>query len=243
MKQLSYLIGLLSIATLSSCHTSYTAHNSHQELPTDVAKIDLPLSEGIKNNYKDFVKLGYQKGDKIKDITFLSTDGTKLSLSGILENDKPLLLVSGSYTCDISRLNIPDINALTARYRDKVNIYLVYTIDAHPSDTISPYSKNNRIEIASANVRDHIEAKQAKTYGERKLLAKKWQQKNALLAPVLVDNPTNDFWLAFGQAPNMAYLIEPDGTVYFKQAWFKFPDLDDSIKGLLRNQQKSSTSP
>ena len=243
MKSTSYLSGLLLLFLLTSCATSHTTQNSHKLSLTDGSKIDLPLSEGINNNYKDFNKLGYQKGNKIQDITLLSVNGEKVSFSNVMANSKPLILISGSYTCDISRRNIPDINALTARYKDRANVYLVYTIDAHPSDVVSPYSQHNRIEIAPANTRDQIEANQPKTYGERKLLAKKWQQRNNLLAPVLVDNPTNDFWLAFGQAPNMAYLINPDGTVYYKQAWFKFVDLDASVKDWFSNQPKKATAP
>ncbi|WP_157815998.1 TlpA family protein disulfide reductase [Spirosoma pollinicola] len=245
MKSISCLLGLLAFAALTSCHTSHTTvnTNSQKKLPSDAAKIDLPVSEGIKDNFTNFVKLGYQKGEKVNDFTLYSLDGTKYSLSEILTSNKPLLLISGSYTCDISRRNMPDINLLTARYKGKINTYIVYTIDAHPSDIASPYSANNRVDIASANTRDHIEAQQAKTYGERKVLAKKWQQQNALTVPVLVDTPTNDFWLAFGQAPNMAYLINPDGTVYYKQVWFKFSDLDDSIRNWLHTQPKNTTSP
>ncbi|QMW00174.1 hypothetical protein [Spirosoma foliorum] len=168
-----------------------------------------------------------------------SPEGKKFTLSEVLAIKKPLLLISGSYTCDISRHNIADINALAGKYKDKVSIYMVYTIDAHPSDVASPYSKNNKIEIAPANVREHVEAQQPKTYGERKSLAKKWQQQNYILAPVLVDNPTNDFWLSFGQAPNMAYLIDPNGTVYFKQAWLKYVALDNTIKDWLRSHPQS----
>ncbi|GAB3781192.1 hypothetical protein GCM10028818_34820 [Spirosoma horti] len=243
MKLISYLSGLLLLFFLISCSTSHTTQNNQKQSLTDETKVDLPLSEGINNNYRDFNKIGYQKGDKIKDITLRSIDGQTVSFASVMANNKPLLLISGSYTCDISRRNVPDMNALTARYKDRATIYLVYTIDAHPSDVVSPYSKNNRIEIASANIRDQIEAKQPKTYGERKLLARKWQQRNSLLAPVLIDNPTNDFWLAFGQAPNMACLINPDGTVYYKQAWFKFVDLDSSMKDWFINQHKNTTSP
>ena len=242
MNLLGYLTGLLLVAALSDCQPNTSTHTQAKP-PSDVAKVSLPRSEGIKNHYKNFDKLGYRKGNKIKNFTFFSPNGDTFSLADILESNKPLLLISGSYTCDVSRYNIPDINAITAKYRDKVNIYLVYTIDAHPSDTVSPYSANNRIEIAPANVRDHIEAKQAKTYGERKLLAKQWQQRNAIIAPVVVDNPANDFWLTFGQAPNMAYLINPDGTVYYKQTWFKFPSLDSSINDWLHNQAANSTGP
>ena len=233
----SYVSGFLLLFILTSCRTTYNSHNSTTRPPSDADKINMAVSDGIKSNFKDFEKLGYQKGDKIPNLTLYSLDGSKFTLSEALANGKPVLLITGSYTCDISRHNIPDINALAGKYKDKLSIYLVYTIDAHPSDVPSPYSKNNKVEIAQANVREHIEASQPKTYGERKTLAKKWQQQNYISAPVLVDNPTNDFWLSFGQAPNMAYLIEPGGSVYYKQAWLKYVSLDNSIKDWLHGHQ------
>ncbi|MBD2699873.1 hypothetical protein IC229_04450 [Spirosoma sp. BT702] len=235
MKLISYLFSLLLVATLCSCQTSYNVSRGNSQLPKDEATVNLPVSEGIKNNYRDFEKLGYQKGAKISDLTLYSPDGVKFNTSEILAKGKPLLLISGSYTCDISRHNLLDVNALTARYKDKASIYLIYTIDAHPSDVASPYSQTNQVSLAKDNIREHIEAKQAKTYGERKTLAQKWKQQNNILAPVVVDKPTNDFWLAYGQAPNMAYFIEPDGTVFYKQAWFKYVNLDNAIKEWLRS--------
>ena len=242
MKSISYLIGLLSIVILASCRTNYNVQSNHSQPPNDGDKIKLSFSEGINNNYKDFEKLGYQPRTKIPDFTLFSPDGVKFRLAEVLAKGKPVVLITGSYTCDISRHNIGDINTITARYKDKLSTYVVYTIEAHPSDVASPYSKNNRIDLAQANIREHIDAQQAKTYSERKAIAKKWQQQNSILAPVLVDNPTNDFWLAFGQAPNMAYLIEPDGTVYYKQAWFKYVSLDNAIKDLLQGRPKNHIS-
>ncbi|UFH54373.1 deiodinase-like protein [Spirosoma sp. KNUC1025] len=242
MKSISYLLSLLLVTTLSSCRTSYNTAKNANPIPGDATTITLPVSEGIKNNYRNFEKLGYQKGAKVPDLTLYSPEGEKFTLSDVLAKNKPILLISGSYTCDISRHNLANINALTAKYTDKISTYIVYTIDAHPMDMSSPYSQTNQISLAKENVREHIEAKQPRTYGERKALAQKWKQQNGILAPVLVDKPTNDFWVSFGQAPNMAYLIEPDGTVYVKQTWFKYINLDNAIKEWLNGHPKEHVS-
>lgn len=238
MKSISNLINLILLGTLLSCQTSKSTLNSGSKLPKDEATLSFPKSEGSETNRGVFEKLGYQKGSKIPDLTLFSPEGVKFSMSEVLAQNKPLLLISGSYTCDVSRGNLPDINALILKYKDRVNTYLVYTIDAHPSDVASPYSETNKVSLARENVRQNIEAKQPGTYGARKMLAQKWKQQNYISAPIIIDNPTNDFWLTYGQAPNMAYLINPDGTVYYKQAWFSYFDMDDAIKGWLRAHPK-----
>lgn len=68
-----------------------------------------------------------------------------------------------------------------------------------------------KIWIVPDNVRDSVEASQPLTYGQRVALALLWQHCYAIQVPILVDSPDNLFWKAFGQAPNMAYLIQPNG--------------------------------
>ncbi|QHV97337.1 deiodinase-like protein [Spirosoma endbachense] len=207
---------------------------NNDKIPIDTDKIVLMTSKGIKNNYKNFDKIGYKKGDKILDFTLFSLDGIRFNFSEILKINKPILLISGSYTCDITRRNMVDINSIAAKYKNFVDVYFIYTIDAHPSDTAGPYSKDNRLQLTSENIKEHIDAKQPKTYGERKLLARLLQQKSYVIPPILIDNPANSFWLSFGQSPNTAYLIKPNGTVYFRQTWFRFRDLDEIIRAIIR---------
>jgi hypothetical protein len=223
---------LLTIPLLFSCKSGTDALHIP---PDDYDKIVIKVSEGINTGYEDFRNLGYQKGDKIPDFNLFTPDGLEFSVNKALSTGKPLVLISGSYTCDISRSNIPDANMLGAKYNQKINIYHVYTVDAHPFDKFCPYSPNQKMEIPAANIRDNIQANQPKTYGERRVLAKKWQEENAIAIPVLVDKPTNDYWMKFGQAPNTAYLITPAGEVFYKQVWFKYQDFDQAIKNLLRN--------
>ncbi|WP_337042537.1 hypothetical protein [Emticicia sp. 17c] len=202
--------------------------------PNDNDKITIQVSKGINTNYSNFKNLGYQKGDKIPDFTLFTPEGSEFSVDKTLANGKPLVLISGSYTCDISRFNLPEANALGVKYNAQINIYHVYTVEAHPFDKFCPYSSDKTMKIPTANIRDNVQANQPKTYGERRKLAKKWQAENNILIPILVDKPDNDYWLSFGQSPNTAYLIAPDGHVFYKQVWFNYIDLDNAIKDLLR---------
>ena len=55
--------------------------------------------------------------------------------------------------------------------------------------------------------------------------------------PVLIDGPCNEYWTNMAYAPNNAYLINTDGSVYVKHGWFhKAPkDILADIDNLLLN--------
>jgi hypothetical protein len=40
-----------------------------------------------------------------------------------------------------------------------------------------------------------------------------------LKVPVLLDGPGNEWWTTFGTAPNSAFLLNPNGTIFEKQGW------------------------
>ena len=232
-RQVYLLLWLMAVQVLVSCGTTQSMTSSSGP-PQDADKLSLPFSEGIQDNNKRFETLGFQKGQKVSDFKLYSADGSSFVLSEALKKGKPIMLVSGSYTCDVARYNLANIQKLKQQYGDKLEILLVYTREAHPSDMPSPYSPKQEIWIPRLNLKDKVKANQPKTYGENKLLAVKWAQEYNIEVPVLIDTPDNKFWLQFGQAPNSAYLIEPQGSVYFKQSWFAMEELEKAISQLVQ---------
>ena len=115
-----------------------------------------------------------------------------------------------------------------------MDIYIIYTAEAHPIDHPSPYSRENSIWIRPENVRDSIEAKKPTTYGERKALSQQWEEKFKIRPKILLDNPHNEYWSLYGQAPNMAYLIDSDGIIIERQINFHLKKIEDKIKNLLK---------
>ena len=51
--------------------------------------------------------------------------------------------------------------------------------------------------------------------------------------PVLVDEMDNRVWCTYGPAPDMAYLIDTDGTVLLKQCWYQPGPLEEAFKSYL----------
>ena len=172
----------------------------------------------------------FQIGDEVPNFTLNSSDGKSFNLYEELKKGQPIILMTGSYTCHMARRNLKAVNDLVDKYKNKTRIVMVYTIDAHPIDTISPYSWDNDKWIVEENTELGIEANQPKAYSERRELCDVWQNKFAIKAEILIDNPNNDFWINFGQAPNMAYIINTDRTVNWRQIWLHPESFEEKIK-------------
>lgn len=225
------MLCLMFFVVTCSCETH---QNSTNRLPEDSDKISTAISDVTGNGYAYWDLLGYQKGEKLPDFTLRNINGDRFNLYETLKLGKPVMLITGSTTCDHTRKNLNSINAFTNKYSNKLSIYIIYTQEAHPCDAISPYSLNHEIWESKANIRDHVKASQPRTYGERKALASKWQKTYKVQPTVLIDNPGNDSWKTLGQAPNMMYLIEPDGNVYYKQVWAQMEEVEGVATELVK---------
>jgi len=218
------LITFLAIASLLfSC--------SKSRRPDPDAKISLDASMGTSGTWE---MLGFHPGNRVPDFLLYSTDGSPYHLYKELANKKPTVIINASHTCDFSRANLPAFKSIVDRYESKANLVIVYTIDAHPSDTLSPYAENDRPWIPPNNVRDKIETPQPRTYGERVSLSQKWKEENAISVPVLVDGPENSFWNTFGQAPNMCYILSDSGYVEYRETWFNGQKLEQELDRIAR---------
>jgi hypothetical protein len=221
------LISIASIGILTSCQSTKVA------APPLSSKISEEISDGVLGNWE---QLGIQKNQPVPDFTLFSEKGKAFNLARELKKGKPVVLVSGSYTCDVSRGNMESIKSFQKQFGRKASFYMVYTIDAHPNDTRSPYSLEEKVWIAKDNVRDNIKAAQPKVYQQRVALAKRWITENSIDFPVLVDSPDNFYWKKFGQAPNMVYIITTGQTVFYKQAWFNKEKLVRQLESLHKDQ-------
>jgi hypothetical protein len=189
-------------------------------------EIQFAVSEGVLNAM-DFSPLGIQRGDPIDSLRLYSLQGDSMYLS-FNRREKPVLLISGGYTCDVTRGNMQLIDSLFSEFGEQVDIYLVNTLEAHPDDSPSPYSAEPEVWLAKTNIEARIAAPQPKTMEERSTLAEKWIKESDIKLPVLLDGPKNEFWNFAGQAPNMAVLVE-EGHVVLKQSWFDYQEIKDVL--------------
>ena len=166
---------------------------------------------------------GYFVGDTVPDFNLYDLDGNELSLAQSMADGKPVLLISASYTCFVFRGKVDVINQLFDQYGDEINIYIIYTVEAHPNIDISPYY--GFVNVGSSNITEGVLYEQPETYGQRKAVVSDMLTNMDIHAPVYIDGPCNEWWAHFGPAPNNAYLIDPNGVVVAKHPWFdKYPN-------------------
>jgi hypothetical protein len=215
-------IFVMLLLVLTSC-------DNQNARPDADTKITMHASQGTGGVWE---MLGFHPGNQVPDFTLYATDGKPFQLYHELTKRKPTVLINASHTCDFSRANLPSIKSIMERYAHRANMVMVYTIDAHPSDTLSPYAEDERTWIPPNNKRDNISTPQPRTYGERVDLSRDWKEENAIPVRVLVDGPDNKFWNTFGQAPNMCYIISDSGKVEYRQTWFNGKELEQELERL-----------
>jgi hypothetical protein len=200
-------------------------------IPNDTDTVcSIPLYTG------SFSNSGFQNGDTVPDFTLYDINGDSVNLTSALQTGKPALLIAGSYTCPVFRGKIADINTMASVYAGLLNIYVIYTVEAHPIVDVSPYS--GTVWVPSSNVNEGVLYEQPETYGERKTVVDSLLAHYSISAPVLIDGPCNNWWLNYGPAPNNAYLIDTNGIVFMKHPWYnKAPDnmycAIDSLLGIV----------
>lgn len=215
-RKLKVLLSVLIISLLLVIgYFKFFGKSSSMNTPVTFA-----LSQGVMNRYK-FDEIGLQNGDTIGDIfLFDGQKKSKINLrKAISYNTKPTVLITGSYTCDVTRLHMSAIDSLYQIYQQDYDFYLVHTIEAHPLSSQSPYNPDPVPWEAERNILAGIAADQPNTIGEREELSEQWIGEESIQIPVLIDNAQNDFWKQTGQGPNMAIVLSSTGVVLHKEGW------------------------
>lgn len=199
-----------------------------------------PIIDTVQS--QNFANAGFMVGDTVLPFKLYDLYGDSMEIETAFNKGKPVLLISGSYTCPIFRGKIADINAIAASYSSSIVMALVYVIEPHPDIDVSPYS--GTVWTHSDNYTENILYRQPLTYGERKAIVSDMiNNYTSIDIPIVIDGPCNDWWLTYGPAPNMAYLITTEGVVYTKHGWFnKAPNnMSDDIDSLLGTASVSSS--
>jgi hypothetical protein len=198
---------------------------------TAVCPIPLAIDPG------NFFELpGLHAGDTIPDFKLYTIANDSMQIGQLLADGKPVLLIGGNYTCPKYRNHLDELNDLQSTYGSQVHIFVIYTVEAHPADPdISPYK--GEVWELNSNINQGIVYHQPVTYLERKNVAAEMLTALDIQVPVLIDGPCNEWWESFALAPNPAFLISPQGTIFKKQGWFDNGQyaLTDAIDSLLQN--------
>ncbi len=115
-----------------------------------------------------------------------------------------------------------------ARYSDRVQFIIIYTIEAHPVGCPSPYSGEEWTSSASTDAAGSP-LTQPETYDERLAHASQMVQELEISVPVLIDEMDNPVWCTYGPAPNIAYLIGTGGSIVEKEQWYQPQQMEAAI--------------
>ncbi len=183
----------------------------------------------------DFDKVGPQVGEQLPELRLRTLKGEAQNL-GDAWHGGPALLVTSSFTCPKSRSRWPELSAIAKKYDGKLNVAIVYVIEAHPVGSVCPYKGIE--DITPENQRDGILRKQPATLDDRLELAQDFKRYLRIDQPIYVDPLDNRAWKAFGAAPNIAFVVDENGIVLARQGWFDGPSLEKLIEEGLTSFRK-----
>lgn len=172
---------------------------------------------------------GPEAGDMAPDFRLHDLNGRSWQLSDVLRR-KPVVLVLGSYSCPAFRGWAPGLEALREEHQHEVEILVLYTVEAHPTGSPSPYRPEDEEWLTNVNRRADVRVRQPENYAQRHDLATKCRATLELKPPILIDTIDNRTWKDYGEAPNAAYLIGTDGRVILRLGWFHSGKLSSAIE-------------
>jgi hypothetical protein len=198
----------------------------------------------MAENRANFEKQGVVAGQRLEDLEVHTLDGKTTRLSSLI-GGKPTLLVSASLTCPVARERQPWVDRIAEKYGDRLNVAVVYTVEAHPWQDPSPYAEltpelenpERPGERVGGNDKAGLLRRQPKTLDERQTIAREFDQILDVEVPIVVDGMTNEAWQQLGGGPNMGLLVRPDGTVEVKHGWFDGETMDRSIEYFLSKHE------
>ena len=155
---------------------------------------------------------GSKAGELAENFTVCDQNGKPVSLYDF--RGKWVVLETGSITCAMYVKNIPGIKELQVKYPD-VEFLLVYVREAHPGSRLGPHQSN----------------------GQKIERAEKLRQFYDEPRKILIDDLQGKMHKAYGELPNMVYIIDPDGRIIYRSDW-AFPK---RIEKILLNRNKINT--
>ena len=189
-----------------------------------------PMGDEFAQLSEWFKRTGPKRGEAAPDFKLERARGGTVQASELWAL-KPLMVTTGSYTCPQFRSATTARRELVQEFQSELNSVVVYTTEAHPVGTPSPYF--NREMVTEENKKEGILLPQPQTYEERLAGARHCRETLKIISFVAVDKMDNAVWKAYGSSPNCAYLIDTHGQIVFRQGLFEAAGMRAAIQKLL----------
>jgi thiol-disulfide isomerase/thioredoxin len=166
-------------------------------------------ADAIVGDVKQYHARAPQAGQSAPPFNLEDTDGNRWRLSEHL--GRPVLLVTGSSSCPLTRGSAPALRQLYAEYGDRVHFVTLYVREAHPGE--------------------HLPAHQS--MDQKRKQASFLKSEDSISWPVLVDTLDGSTHHNYGMMPNAAFLIGADGYISFRGMIAHGPTIRSAIDALI----------
>ena len=157
-------------------------------------------------------------------------DGEPVELAELI-GERPIVIQLGSHSCPVYRYRRFSMERLIRDYQDRVHFLVVYTIEAHPTGSKSPYDDEEWVTMINrvTGVRIPEPADEA----ERLERAAFSRDRLELSQTVLVDGLDNEVWSAYGGASSPGFVVDLEGRVALRQVWIDPSGIRKTLDRLL----------
>jgi hypothetical protein len=180
--------------------------------------------------------IGIYLGDTVPQFKLFGIKNDSLDMNFELSKGKPVFLFSGAYTCDMYRSEIGFMDSLSKIFTG-ISFIVIYVPEPHPA-VPDPCPYTNKSWVIYTTEGHLIDQAQPRTYGERKKVVQRMYNEGLISIPIVIDDVYNSWWTNFGPAPNIGYLIQPNGVI--KARYFKIRKEHDRIITDLRHLTKKN---
>jgi tetratricopeptide (TPR) repeat protein len=168
-------------------------------------------------------------GDPAPDFTVTKMGSEEKVTLAQLRNERPVLLVFGSYTCPNFRGAADALNKLYPEFKERLPFYLIYIREAHSTTDWA----------STRNQREGIVLPPAANMNERQGHATMCVRKLHIEFPALLDSMNGAAEKAYAAWPSKAYLVDKRGKILFRTA---LGEQDFHPEGLEAALRKASTN-
>lgn len=176
-------------------------------------------------------------GTEAPDFELLTAEGETVRLSEVV-GEKPVVLQVGSHTCPVYRYRSRGMRELHEDYAERARFLVVYTGEAHPVGSKSPYTEGewnpwiNRVAGVRLEDPASYEARR-----ERAGFSKTALERQVTFA---VDRMDDAVWKRYGAAPSPAFVIDRDGRIALSQVWVDPDGIRRALDGLLAGEKPAT---
>ncbi|GGE88175.1 peroxiredoxin family protein [Massilia psychrophila] len=160
-------------------------------------------------------------GDRIPRFDLPLADGGRIDTMDF-QDRKPLLVITGSYTCPMTASSNPLLKELHSEFGQDIDFVMLQVREAHPGE--------------------HVE--QPSTENQKQDNARAMKARDQLPWPIAVDDVDGSVHRSLDEKPNAVWLTDRNGVIVYRGVWVGddtalIQALDAAVRGVKPPQQDS----